>query len=246
MRHIKTDGIILRKNNFNEHDQFVTIFTPELGKIEAVAKGSRKITSPFLGHLETLNICAFQLYNSGHTFTITQCQTRKTFKPIRADFEKTIQAILLGEIFHKTALGHERNHALFNLVEQALSHLCVSNNNSLCLESFKIKLLYELGLLPQISSCSLCHKKWADEEVVLIDQYGHITCNTCRLSSESYRTIPFNIMKLINYIGLAEFCAIESICLKADEEQILKRFGDYFLNQFTNKELVSEKMLSLI
>ena len=77
-RQISCEGIILQKRNFGEHDQFVTFFSPELGLMEAAAKGSRKINSPFTGHLEILNICKFQIYKNARGQTITQCQALET------------------------------------------------------------------------------------------------------------------------------------------------------------------------
>ena len=246
MRQISTEGIILRKNNFGEHDQFVTIFSPHLGKIDAVAKGARKIDSNYTGHLEILNICNFQLYQNNQYFTITQCQSRQSYKQIRADFEKSVMAILLAEIFHKTTLGHEHNQHLFNLVEESLNHLCESKNHALCLESFKIKLLGRLGVLPEVENCAVCRKRWEAEETVLIGNDGHIACTDCRLPNYTYRILPFNIIKLINFIGLSGFNDIEAVTVRAEEYNTLKRFSDLLLKNFIGREIVSEKILNSI
>jgi DNA repair protein RecO (recombination protein O) len=246
MRQISTEGIILRKNNFAENDQYVTIFSPQLGKIDAIAKGARKINSPYIGHLEILNISKFQLYKNNQSYTITQCQVRQSYKLIREDFEKSIMAILLAEIFHKTTLGHEHNRHLFNLIEESLNHLCNSKNHALCLESFKIKLLDRLGILPEVENCAVCGKRWQTEETVLIGSDGHITCQECRLPNYNYRIIPFNIIKLINFIGLSSFNDIESITLKSEEHNTLKRFGDLFLKNFIGREIISEKIMNSI
>ena len=81
---------------------------------------------------------------------------------------------------------------------------------------------------------------------MLIDNDGHMTCPDCRIPSISYKTIPFNIIKLINFIGLADYAEIERLAVKHDEQNILKRFGDQFLKNFTERELVSERILGSI
>lgn len=245
-RQISTEGIILQKRNFGEHDQFVTFFSPDLGKTDAVAKGARKINSPYIGHLEILNICQFQLYKTARSHTIIQCQARQTFKPVRTSYEKSVIAILLAEIFHKTSLGAEHTRELFELLQNAISHLCSSRNHPLCLESFKIKLLNALGVLPQISHCGFCRRRWQESDTVLIDNEGRITCGLCRIASESYRKIPFNLMKLINYAGTANFRDIESVAIKNDELQLLKKFADIFLNNFSEREIISEKIFNAL
>ncbi|KKU23266.1 MAG: repair protein RecO protein [Microgenomates group bacterium GW2011_GWA1_46_15] len=41
MRTVSTEGIVLKRMNVGEADRFVTIFTRDLGKISALAKGVR-------------------------------------------------------------------------------------------------------------------------------------------------------------------------------------------------------------
>ncbi|HRY91148.1 MAG TPA: DNA repair protein RecO [Candidatus Gracilibacteria bacterium] len=242
-KNIATEGIILHKTNFGEYDQYITFYSPTLGKIEAIAKGSRKISSPFLGHLETLNICKFQLYKSLYAYTIIKCQAVHSFKEIRSDFDKSAMAILFSEIFHKTAHSHEQTQNLFELLKESLTHLSQSNNHSLCLEAFKIKLLSQLGLLPEIKNCSICHRKWNEDSLILISEDGHLSCQHCRFSNTSYRTINFMDMKLINFIGTAGFGEIEKIIIPQPNHTVIKKFGDLFLNHFTGKEMLSESLV---
>ncbi len=49
-------GIILRKQDYRESDRLFVIYTDELGKISAVAKGARKIKSKMAGHLELFHV----------------------------------------------------------------------------------------------------------------------------------------------------------------------------------------------
>ncbi len=243
MRNLSTEGIILKKNDFGEHDRFVTFYSPTLGKTEAIAKHSRKLESPMMGHLEMFNICRFQLYKGNNSYMITQCQTVQTFRPLRDDFTKTLTAILMTEIFHKTTCGEEQSETLYRLVKKSLEHLCLTGNDFLCLESFKIKLLKTLGVLPEISRCSSCSHRWQEKDDILIDEDSHITCKDCRREKTCYRIIPYNIMKLINHLATTELHQLAGLKLNNDEAKTLKRFSDLFLGHFTGKEMVSEKIM---
>ncbi|OGY58509.1 MAG: hypothetical protein A3C03_00150 [Candidatus Colwellbacteria bacterium RIFCSPHIGHO2_02_FULL_45_17] len=46
-----TEGIVLSRDSRGELDRIVTIYTKELGKVAALTKSSRKITSKVSGHL---------------------------------------------------------------------------------------------------------------------------------------------------------------------------------------------------
>ena len=190
MRHLNTPGIILKKHNSGEYDQFITLYCPTLGKIQALAKGSRKIESSFTGHLETLNICHFQLYKGPHTFMITQCQAESVFKNVRDDFTKSMLAILISEIFQRATSATEDGEALFYLLEKTLTSLNQNHKHLLCLESFKIKLLNLLGVMPDISRCSVCEKKWQQEQTIYLGNDGHLSCVTCYRDIKNQQEVP--------------------------------------------------------
>ena len=48
----RTQGVVLRARDLGEHDRLVTLYTRDLGKLTAVAKGARRVRSRFGGALE--------------------------------------------------------------------------------------------------------------------------------------------------------------------------------------------------
>jgi len=62
MKRATTIAIVLGSKNFMESDKIVHLYSEDLGKIRAIAKGARRITSKFVGHLETLNLVTASLY----------------------------------------------------------------------------------------------------------------------------------------------------------------------------------------
>ena len=79
MRNFQTEGLILKSRNLGENDKIVIILTKDFGKIEARARGSRKLLSQFTGHLEAISICDVAIYRSTRDLlTITQCKTNPT------------------------------------------------------------------------------------------------------------------------------------------------------------------------
>lgn len=246
MRHLGINGMVLKKQNYGEYDQFITIFSPTLGKIEAVAKGARKIDSPFTGHLELLNICTFELYKKTQNFTIIQCQNQKTFKALRNDFNRTILALLLLEIFQKSTPEEGNGEALFELLETTLNQLEKSQKSFIVIETFKIKLMQLLGILPDISRCSHCSKKWEKISHICIDEDGNLYCKNCQREGGSKESISFNIMKLIHFLTKAEFQGIEKIRLLGEEKKLLQKITNVFLQKYINREIFSEKILTQI
>jgi DNA repair protein RecO (recombination protein O) len=244
MRLISTTGIILKKQNCGEFDQFIVLYSPLLGKIDAIAKGSRKINSHFTGHLEIPNICHFQLYKSSRNYLITECKTQSVFKSLRSNLNKTWLALLLIEIFQKTTISHENGASFFNLLEKTLNDLNNNKTDSIYLENFKIKLLKLLGILPDFSQCSFCGEKVINTKKAFIDNEGHFACIDCKIDNAQYDELAFNVIKLINFLSKNNLPENLKLRLNASEKQALKKTSDILLHNYINREIVSEKIIT--
>jgi len=247
MRYQNLQAVVLRKRPLSENDFFITFYSPVLGKFDAVAKGARRLSSSFSGHLETLNICNIQIYKNANRYTLTQCQTYQTFKPLRNDLQLSMLAFLILEIFYRSTLSEDHGDEVFNLLITTLNKLSKNNNkNDLLVETFKTKLLNYAGALPDISCCSECHKKWIENDKVHINSHNHIVCINCINNTPIIETLPFNIMKLINHIAKSPVETIEKIKLNGIEPHTLKKFNEIFLQSYINFDLNYEKVSASI
>jgi DNA repair protein RecO (recombination protein O) len=151
MRNFQTEGLILKSRNLGENDKIVIILTKDFGKIEAKAKGSRKLLSQFTGHLEPISICNLALYRSTKDFlTITQCKTKKTFKKIKNNLPSIQKALEITELINKNV---ETEHPLENLYEFTVQTLekiedSETEETEKITNTYIIGLLKILGLLP--------------------------------------------------------------------------------------------------
>ncbi|GEM_PF-1542697 len=260
-RQLQARGIILKKNKMAEADDLITFFSPTLGKIQALSFGSRKIASAFCGHLETLNICDFQLYQSPYRVTITQAVCAKNFKQIRGNFKNGLLAMMLLEIFERSTWGAEheeqKNSELFTLLEKTLDELEKSQlknsapslpatSSLLAIESFKLKLLDHLGALPDIASCSICQKRWQGEEEILLEEDGQLHCNH-KPKTNPYskaRPVEFKMIKAVNFLLHHE--TFPKIKMTKIETEQLRGFTATFLRSYLNREIHSEKLIAAL
>jgi DNA repair protein RecO (recombination protein O) len=119
----KTSGINLKSHNLGNSDKIITIFSRDLGKIKAAARGSRKPASKFGGRLELFAHNDY-LLNKGKTLDIiNQAETIEPFMAIRSRFE-TIQAgLYLLWAVDKATVEYQPNPALFDLLLSCLKAL---------------------------------------------------------------------------------------------------------------------------
>lgn len=144
--------IILGHKNFGEFDKLIFLYSEEFGKIKVIAKGARKITSKFTGHLETLNICVASLYFGPRNIILTEIATIKNFKEIREDLEKLRSALQIAEITNQIVYENQSLDNLSELIEQTIHHLCTSKKSSLIAHSYMIKFLDKVGIIPDFKT----------------------------------------------------------------------------------------------
>lgn len=87
-RTVKTEAIVLRKRSLLNQDKIVTLFTKELGKIKAFAKGIKKITSRRLPHVQTANLINVVLYRKDSRFYLQETSLISGFSQIKKDPHK--------------------------------------------------------------------------------------------------------------------------------------------------------------
>jgi DNA repair protein RecO (recombination protein O) len=81
----KTEAIVLDRKDFGEADRLLTLYTPGLGKVRAIAKGARRTTSRLSGHIELFTHTALFLAQGRNLDIVTQSQLIHSHERLRED-----------------------------------------------------------------------------------------------------------------------------------------------------------------
>lgn len=123
MRNFRTEGIIIKRRNFNEADRILTVMTRDYGKLQIKATGVRKITSRRSAHVELLNHTILHLYK-GNTFSIlTEAKMIDDFSSVKKNFDKVGLAYHLCELVDGLCPENQENSNVFFLLQKALARL---------------------------------------------------------------------------------------------------------------------------
>jgi len=244
MRHLLTKALILRKQTSGENDWYLTLFSPEIGKIQALARSSRKICSQKGAHLDTLNLCNFQLYRNNDRYLVTDCRVENAHLPIKSSLRKSLMGFAVSEMLLRTVQEETENQELFQLTLKTLENIGLeSENTDLQLEEFKIKLLKEAGSWPDISLCYYCQSKCCSEQAYFCDCEGHLCCHHClSCSHNEMDPVTFHTIKLAKFLADKNDLLVN---LKITPEQLfsLKKLTAIFLQNYLHRELYSERYL---
>lgn len=242
MRYFTTPGLILKKQPSGENDWYLQIFSPLYGKIQALSRSSRKITSHKGSHLDPLNLCHFQLYKNGNRYLVTECKVENAFLSIKSNLNHSLTAFAILELLLRSLQEDVEQVELFQLTLEALEKICY-DQGSLYLEEYKIKLLKEAGSWPDLNHCFYCQHPWTERDGIVCDQEGHLTCANClSLPNTLLENIGFPTVKLAKYLSQNDPSKIK---LRLNAEQLfqLKKFTGIYVQNYLQRELKSEKIL---
>jgi len=150
MRNATVNCIILGHKNFGECDKLIFLYAEKLGKIKVVARGSRKITSKFTGHLETLNFCTVELYFGPRNTIITEIISAESHLKNHENLEKLTAVLEVAKMTNQLLFEGQTIENLPELIKKTIQSISSTNKPNLISTSYTIKLLDLSGLLPDL------------------------------------------------------------------------------------------------
>jgi DNA repair protein RecO (recombination protein O) len=146
----QTEGIVLKKEDVGEADRRFLIFTRDYGKIEAMAKGVRKIKAKLAGHLEDFNRCHLMIsISKGLRCNLISALALENFPGIKKDEEKIKIALRIAELFSRFLPFHHKEPDFWEILSSAFGRLEEADGAAgEVFFAFKIEFLKLLGYWP--------------------------------------------------------------------------------------------------
>lgn len=196
----QTAAIVLKKTPFYEVDNFIAVYSQDLGKIEVVARGSQKITSKLSAHLEPINLVSLEFINGKNFKVATSAQITEGFQNIKSDFNKTKLVLEIFDYIDKYLSFEEQDLNFWQFLLNFLNEVQkMSNFNEQKSEILKIYFLINflkfLGFLPNLSQCSKCSET-DFKKVYLVPKQG-LLCQNCYQDYEK-ESFEINNKELMN------------------------------------------------
>ncbi|EKD99524.1 MAG: hypothetical protein ACD_22C00237G0004 [uncultured bacterium] len=147
MARFNTEAIVLKKINYQDADRIYTLLSKDRGKISAVAKGVRKISSRRSGNLDTLNYITVSLSEDARGYkTIQEVKLTESYKHIKADLKKSLAGYYMIELVNKSVEEDADAHKVFDLLRDMLGKLNEDGANiSFFVNKFEVLLMKNLG-----------------------------------------------------------------------------------------------------
>lgn len=238
MRHFTTEALVIYRRNYGEADRFFTLFSKEHGKISALAKGVRKISSSFGGKLELLNQIRVEIYvSSAGRQTITDVSSINPFLDLKSQPVSLHHALLACKYIGILVPDEEPLPRLYQDSVQLLS--CLSDeasNNILLANALLMKIFKALGDLQPLYLCLYCRQKCREQQRLFFD-YMHkgLVCEECHAihqdEVEGFQ-LDFESIKLLSFLQRAEMADIKRVRAQGVHFAVLKQILNSLLPDY--------------
>jgi DNA repair protein RecO (recombination protein O) len=186
---VKTEAVVLRSMRYGEADRILQVYTPNRGRVSAIAKGVRRARSRFGGRLEPFFRLQLDLHEGkGELLTVTGAQTVAGHAHLRGDARALDAAARACDAVGRLFETGEPHPGVFNLLCRYLSLLDeqpasadrspIGRAGAL---AFRLKLLLAAGLAPQLGACACCGER--EHLVGFSGAAGGVVCGACEAGS---------------------------------------------------------------
>jgi DNA repair protein RecO (recombination protein O) len=177
---VKTEAVVLRTLRYGEADRILHLYTPQRGRVAAIAKGVRRAKSRFGGRLEPYFRLQMVLYEGrSELLTVTSADTVTGHSRLREHAPALDSAARACDAVARLFETTDPHPGVFALLCNELALLDAdpaqaTHANQL---AFRLKLLLAAGLAPQLAACASCGE--ADHLAAFSGAAGGVVCSAC-------------------------------------------------------------------
>jgi DNA repair protein RecO (recombination protein O) len=210
----KTRGVVLRAINLKEADRILEIYSDDLGKLRAVAKGVRKIQSKLAGHLEPFTYVDLMLAKGrGDLPTITGARAINHFPGIRTDVDRMASAVYLGELVSKLNPDQQASRRFPTLLQESLSALDTGREPTSVVAYYEWRALMTAGWEPELTACVHCHQRLYPQKLRFSLSLGGVLGKECAAEDGEAFAVSPEAVKLLRCYAEMPYAEVDGIMI---------------------------------
>ncbi len=245
-RSLRVEGIILRHKDWGEADRLLTIFTRELGKVQAIAKGARKPRSRKAGHLEPFIRASLLLARGRSFFILTQAETITPHILLREDLLLLGYASYVAELLDRFTFDEEHNPTLYRLLQNTLTRLERGDPPEGVVHYFEMRLLDQAGFRPQLQTCGVCGRPLQPENQFFSAHQGSAICPRCVETEPEVRAISMQALKYLRHFQRSNYRDAARAKFTASTLAEVENLMHYYLTYLLESSLHSPTFIKRI
>lgn len=246
LRTQRVNAIILRHTDWGEADRLLWLFTREIGKVHAVAKGVRKPRSRKAGHLEPFTRAELLLAYGRDLPIITQAESKEAYLPLREDLVRLGYASYIVELLDRFTYEEGENIGLYRILNDTLSRINKEKDPAFAVRYYEVRLLDLVGFRPQLLKCVNC-----GDEIKAVDQFfsfekGGVICPKCGPKEIGLRSISVSALRILRHFQRSNYAEARRLRLSANIDNELEKLMGSYLSYLLERGLNTPAFLQRV
>lgn len=215
---ITTEAIVLMVTDVGEEDRILTFITPELGLLTAAATSARNLKKGRAAPLDLFvhtNLDINVPVKEGKLKRIGSTGMIDPFLGIRADYMRLCAASYMGQTVAHCIQEDDPSSGTYDLVLYCLRRLDSGAAPFGVMLLFEVKLLREMGIVPEFRYCLKCREEVIGE-AYLDAGGGGILHRQC--SSREYKgVLSGGNLAVLRYLSERSLSAVSNLSVKEED-----------------------------
>jgi len=241
----RTEAVVLRQRRLGDADKICVLFTPQRGRIEAVAKGVRRTKSRLAGHVEPLTRSTLLIAVGRSLDVITQAQSVDAYPALHDDIDRLSRALYVAEMIDRFTDAGGDAHGLYELLTDTLERIETAGNIDMPVRWFEMQVLGDQGYQPELSNCVRCQESLEPEGNAFSAAAGGVVCPSCR-SGLVGRPLSAAAFKLLRFLQSASYAEVERVRLDDDLGRELESHLRAAIHQALDQDVRASQFVDIV
>ena len=234
----KIEGIIVSEVDYKESSKIINIFSPDMGIIGIMARGTKKVKSNLSGLTSKLTYGYFFVdYRENKMSSLMEVEIIDGFKKIRRNIDLISYASYLVEL-SCMVYKHDNDKNIYKLLISSLKKINEGLDCEIISNILELKLLDYLGIKPVIDCCVFCGSK---ANIATISSYkGGYLCFRCCSDEVIVNIKTIKLVRMFYYVDIDK---ISKLDVSDNIKMELNRFIDDYYDRYSGLYLKSKNFL---
>ena len=204
---IITEGVVLKERSVGEQDKFIDILTKNNGVIEAAVKGAKKINGKSGSSTQLFSYSRVCLDQRGERLYLNSAEPIHIFYDLRSELTRISLASYFADILRFCITEKTDSESVMRLLLNTLHFLENGSRDEMLLKCiFELRLMSEIGYMPDVLACRRCGE-FEPEELYFRISDGCFYCAGCveADTSANYFKVSLPVLEAIRHIVLSDF-----------------------------------------
>lgn len=228
---ITAEGIVLKERSVGEQDKFIDILTKDRGVLELSVKGAKKINGKSGSSTQLFAYSKFCINERGERFYLNSAEPIHIFYGLRSSLTKISLASYFADVLRYCIDPEAQSGDIMRLYLNTLHYLEKGLRNEALLKSvFELRLLSEIGYMPDVVACRGCGAFEPAELFFSVDD-GGFYCSECgkELENEKYMRLKLPVLRALRHIVLSDYERLFNFRVSDEMQKKLSVFTENYL-----------------